>query len=69
MGRNTYHNTAPITDTDQAYEMLADIGIERPSYLPAGVVPAGASRSDIDVIKDNIKSWLCPTSHPRILRT
>lgn len=55
MGRNTYHNTAPITDTDQAYEMLADIGIERPSYLPAGVVPAGASRSDIGVVKDNIK--------------
>ena len=55
MGRNTYHNTAPITDTDQAYEMLADIGIERPSYLPAGVIPAGASRSDIGVVKDNIK--------------
>ncbi len=35
--------------------MLADIGIERPSYLPAGVVPAGASRSDIGVVKDNIK--------------
>lgn len=69
MGRNTYHNTAPITDTDQAYEMLANIGIERPSYLPAGVVPAGASRSDIGVVKDNIKSWLCPTSHPRIPRT
>lgn len=55
ISRNTYHNTAPITDTDQAYEMLADIGIERPSYLPAGVVPAGASRSDIGVVKDNIK--------------
>lgn len=55
VGRNTYHDTAPITDTDQAYEMLADIGIERPSYLPAGVVPAGASRSDIGVVKDNIK--------------
>lgn len=55
MGRNTYHNTAPITDTDQAYEMLVNIGIERPSYLPAGVVPAGASRSDIGVVKDNIK--------------
>lgn len=55
ISRNTYHNTAPITDTDQAYEMLANIGIERPSYLPAGVVPAGASRSDIGVVKDNIK--------------
>lgn len=55
ISRNTYHNTAPITDTDQAYEMLADIGIERPSYLPAGVVSAGASRSDIGVVKDNIK--------------
>lgn len=55
MGRNTYHNTSPITDTDQAYEMLANIGIERPSYLPAGVAPAGASRSDIGVVKDNIK--------------
>lgn len=55
MGRNTYHNTSPITDTDQAYEMLANTGIERPSYLPAGVVPQGASRSDIGVVKDNIK--------------
>lgn len=55
VGRNTYHDTAPITDTDQAYEMLADIGISQPSYLPAGVVPQGASRSDIGVVKDNIK--------------
>lgn len=55
MSRNTYHNTTPITDTDQAYEVLADIGIAQPSYLPAGVVPAGASRSDIGVVKDNIK--------------
>lgn len=55
VGRNIYHDTAPITDTDQAYEMLADIGISQPSYLPAGVVPQGASRSDIGVVKDNIK--------------
>lgn len=55
VGRNTYHDTAPITDTDQAYEMLADIGISQSSYLPAGVVPQGATRSDIGVVKDNIK--------------
>lgn len=55
MGRDVYHNTAPIADTDQAYEMLADIGISQPSYLPAGVVPSGASRSDIGVVKANIK--------------
>lgn len=55
VGRNTYHNTTPITDTDQAYEVLADIGIAQPSYLPTGVVPQGASRSDIGVVKDNIK--------------
>lgn len=55
IGNDVYHLTSTITDTDQAYGMLADVGIAQPSYLPAGVVPNGASLSDIGVVRENIK--------------
>ena len=68
VGRNTYHNTTPITDTDQAYEVLADIGIAQPSYLPTGVVPKGLLDLILAWSRIISRSWLWITSHPPIRR-
>lgn len=58
VGRNTFLRTGTPADTSEAYDVLAEIGVMEPTFLPKGIVPQGANSSSVGTVRSNLERYV-----------